>query len=1391
MGLATDTEAPNEGEPRPSLPSGSIAGRYRVIEQLGAGGVGVVYRVRDEAGGASLALKQLLSAQTGTRKRKLESLFEREYHTLARLKHPCIIEVYDYGLTDSGPYYTMELLDGGDLQQHAPLPWLDVCRYMCEVASSLALLHAHRLVHRDITPRNIRLTNRGRAKLIDFGALSAFGPALDIVGTPLCMAPEVLQRGALDQRSDLFALGVVAYYALTGKHAFPARSTEELPEYWRRGPVAPTQLRADIPAELSGLILALVRPDPQSRPLHAAQVIDQLSAIAGLEVSDAELAAESYLASGRLVGRAVEQEWMERRIASALSGHGTEVLLSGTSGIGKTRMLHEVGLDAQLLGVHVLRADAQATSGYFGVVVRLALELLERGGKSARTSAAPYAGLLLQLSPELRERFVDVQPEPLPPNFAELHARFQGALIGWFSALADEQALLLLVDNVHVIDESSAAFLVALGNEAPAKKLLLVYALRTGDAIVSPQPVSVLRTRSAQLKLDALNAAACDELVQSLFGAVDNSARLSKLLFDKSAGNPQHCMELARLLARSQVARYVAGTWVLPTQVSSEELPDRLEDVYAAKLAGLNAGARSLADALCLHQKPIALEHCLAFAEGLSEAQSHAALGSLLAEQILIYTEGRYQFAQQGLRNRLMESLHPERARALHKRAAGVLDGTEALELRMQRGWHLLRAGEELAGAELLASTSRAFINTASAREEGQSVIAALCTALEVYERHGRSPHERAALLFPLVLMCYYCTDHSLILRYAPKALRLGREITGLGFAEKLRPLVGRERALQMGMRRAERRFERERKRGLQLTLAHAIASFSSLVPASMGAFGCHYDTEGAEELGRLAEPLSLFDDNKLPALIYTWKQSQEHMVRGLEGEAYALISRVLTQMEQPAIRQALGDAHWRSLRGGAMFILGLVACYRGRPDAVQIADDMDATGIRLWAFVADQVRLLHHCYRGEVARVQHFRERVERAAMLGGPTWHTELFWPAAMLHGEVLCGDTIAVRRTYQQLERTAQEVPTLRVHADCARAAYLSLRGDHVEAIELFERVAAQLSPRRSVAWLPVRGELALALNRAGQHERAEALLQSTMKHVTDTDRSLRVLCFEVRRQLAVAEAALGKSEQAIAALEGMLSEYQPDDNPLLLGSLHETRAQCALSVEDLAGFEAHLAKVDDYFRRTRNPVLIARISQLELLAVAHAEPGSYPPLPGKGSELRSVLHPARTFFSFPELSLSPDRFRHALRLLVENAHGRGGCLYLREADRLQLMAASGMYEPPRELEHELLARIERSQSLLLELDSLDDETRVFDSKPAAPPCVPAHAGETMRPTRLFSSAPAPRNEEAHRVVVLTARIGGVSKPIGGVILTLDPSGGPELDPRLLHAVAESLV
>src|SRR6185312_10201016 len=138
-----------------------IAGRYRVLRRLARGGSGEVFGVQDESTGQEVALKRHLGHAVG----RADMLsFMREYHALSGLRHPRIIEVYDYGMDGDAPYYTMELLRGHDLYELAPLPFREACSYLRDIAWSLTLLHDRRLLHRDVSPRNVRRTSYGHCK---------------------------------------------------------------------------------------------------------------------------------------------------------------------------------------------------------------------------------------------------------------------------------------------------------------------------------------------------------------------------------------------------------------------------------------------------------------------------------------------------------------------------------------------------------------------------------------------------------------------------------------------------------------------------------------------------------------------------------------------------------------------------------------------------------------------------------------------------------------------------------------------------------------------------------------------------------------------------------------------------------------------------------------------------------------------------------------------------------------------------------------------------------------------------------------------------------------------------------------------------------------------------
>ena len=197
-------------------------------------------------------------------------LFEREFHTLSELAHPRIVEVYDYGVDGEGAYYTMELLGGNDLRALGKVPWRRACELLRDVASSLAILHSRRLIHNDVSPRNVRCTADGRAKLIDFGAMTPMGVSKRVVGTPPFIAPEMLNQQTLDGRTDLYAFGALAYGLMTGRTAYPALDVRQLRDLWRRTLTAPHGIDAEIPVALSNLVLELLQLNRSARPRSAA-----------------------------------------------------------------------------------------------------------------------------------------------------------------------------------------------------------------------------------------------------------------------------------------------------------------------------------------------------------------------------------------------------------------------------------------------------------------------------------------------------------------------------------------------------------------------------------------------------------------------------------------------------------------------------------------------------------------------------------------------------------------------------------------------------------------------------------------------------------------------------------------------------------------------------------------------------------------------------------------------------------------------------------------------------------------------------------------------------------------------------------------------------------------
>jgi serine/threonine protein kinase len=291
-------------------------GSYQLVELLGRGGMGEVWRARHRLLARDAAIKlvrpELLGASGDAETRAMLRRFEREAQATAALSSPHTIRIFDFGVTEDRTfYYVMELLAGRDLEtlvrEFGPVPADRTLFLLEQVCHSLADAHARGLIHRDITPANIYVCRMGLEydfiKVLDFGLVtfndrSSMRTTLmtgttTTTGTPAFMAPEIiLNEGGVDRRADVYAIGCVAYYLLTGQLVFEADTPMRmLLQHVQATPIPPSQ-RSElrIPRAVDELVLACLEKDPAKRPQDAAQLLRMVRACRTAPTWDADAA---------------------------------------------------------------------------------------------------------------------------------------------------------------------------------------------------------------------------------------------------------------------------------------------------------------------------------------------------------------------------------------------------------------------------------------------------------------------------------------------------------------------------------------------------------------------------------------------------------------------------------------------------------------------------------------------------------------------------------------------------------------------------------------------------------------------------------------------------------------------------------------------------------------------------------------------------------------------------------------------------------------------------------------------------------------------------------------------------------------------------------------------
>jgi hypothetical protein len=655
-----------------------VHGRYLVVAPIGAGGMGRVYHVTDLAPPRrDVALKTIRASLLHAA--RLE-LFKAEFKTMSELVHPNIARVYDFETLASGEHaFTMELVRGRDLMAATDgVPIGRTIEFVVGVCRALDYLHARAIVHGDLKPSNVLVTDDGQVKVVDFGLSAAVRAGLAL-GTPTYMAPEQHARLG-DARVDLHALGITLYQLLT--RGLPPAADGEARSWlgsaaWADAPAVPLALRV--------VVDRLCERDPARRYARADEVIAALGAAIGRA-----FAMPATVASGRLVGRDAE---VERLVEACLAGARAPGIarVSGISGIGKTRVLAEVKKKLQLRGIACVEARCYEGAVDELLPVAACLDAIERLARAHGAAVERYAPALRWLR--------DGSSAPRSPAD---HERDRMTRLGELAELvldaAEAFSLAIHVDDIHWARTATCDFLrlvcerhATRRDDGHAVKLAIVATVR--DDELAGRPCAELldhgnASHGLRIELAPLAAAATHELIGALLGGAPPPA-MAKRVHADTGGHPFFIEELVRVVIERGDAD------------SDAPLPSSIATALERRLAPLAPADRELLAWLAIYAQPMpiaVLDHVLDSALVRVDSERSGARGLERASERLVERRlveraepGALRLAHDQLRAFVIDGLGDRAAR--HRALADALDaladgdGEFVLE-RAHHAWH-------------------------------------------------------------------------------------------------------------------------------------------------------------------------------------------------------------------------------------------------------------------------------------------------------------------------------------------------------------------------------------------------------------------------------------------------------------------------------------------------------------------------------------------------------------------------------------------------------------------------------------------------------------------------------------------------------------------------------
>lgn len=1147
---------------------------------LGIGGMACVYLTIDSVTGRELAVKRLTVRTRDRAYEEAAALFVREFHTLIALSHPCVVEVYDYGVDELGPFYTMEHVEGGDLKERAPCDWRSACSLAYDVCSVLALLHSRRLVHGDVSPRNIRYTCDRRAKLIDFGALSSMGPCDKIIGTPAFVAPEVVSRLTSDARTDLYSLGGSLYYALTGQLPYPVSDFAGLAEAWQTPPLPPSRMlpEAEIPAALDALVLSLLAQDPVERPSNSYEVMARLAALAGLSHPDELELAQAHLSTPALQGRDEALASVRVELSRMQDGDGGGVLIVGAPGEGRSRLLDEAVASAKTAGALVLRIGGVrgARAAAFSIVEQLLESFPERAPKlfSVWPVLAPLSAAALE-----RDRWASGAHE-----LRGVRPALVTALTDVMFAIAADQPLVVAADDVHRLDHASLSLLVALvtGTGVPRQKRLSVLATAEGTRESAAQlgpALALLAAESRVLELGPLNATHTLQLLGSVFGDVPNLSLLSARVFERARGNARATFDLLQYLIAQKRIVYARGGWTLPSVLSEQDLPLTEADAVSARVASLHRYTREILWAHALAPRAaFRRADYVAFldvASASNQRELDQALTELLRERWLRYDGLCFSAAHPSAASLVLAGAESADAAALqrvHRGLASFYRQRGDAVLLVAKHW-FAAGGLSRGLTEVLSFLSEVETTEqllAAAQERPSEAAEVLARALDVACASARTDREIMCLqqwlmmLSPVVDSAYYA-------KIGPSLrAKLARDSGQAAYRAALAS-ASKEEALPQALMQASQAYARASAAQQGLPPEQAIEWLARYVAVSIAIGSKTHDGALLASLPELLEPFTGLS----PLLEALWQNALAVCESSLHCQYLQACARWRDVIERLPNSTSKDLQYVQYIRRAIVFALGLLEVRLGFALGGDWTEQLDADPTQ-----AVNAMYLRKCLRlqaGDRAGAEEFRKQAE---LLHLRSANEQMFTSNLMLElsAHALARDVQGVKQIWDRIIPLAQRYPGWVAVEQMARGLFHQLVGEPEQARDAFEASLREVDlerdagtkvvlswPTASAGYVETLIELGLFAEARAHGERVLAICLA---------REIGVAAHATVRALALAEAKCGEAERASARLGALLDEQRAlGIKGILLAATYEARAKVALCMQDDASYREY--------------------------------------------------------------------------------------------------------------------------------------------------------------------------------------------------------------------------